>query len=104
VRIFFRDEQLQRTCNDGTRLRAEFGPEIGTQIATRLAVMDVVDNLACVPRRQPIGLRHVAGSKGQFTVDLTEERKLSFLGLDGEESGPTDDPDSIVEIEVIGVI
>lgn len=104
MRIFFRDEQLQRTCNDGTRLRAQFGPELGTRIATRLAVLDGVDNLAGVPRRPPIALRHVAGSKGQFTVDLTEDRKLSFVGLDGEESGPTDDPESVVEIEVIGVV
>lgn len=103
MKIFFRESDMQRTFNDHARLQVRFGEELASKIATRLAVLDLVQNLGAVPRRPPISLRRVDGRNGQFTVDLSNSRKLRFLALDGDNNEPTDDPGVVVEIEVLGV-
>lgn len=104
MKIGFRDDRTQRLFNDHVRLEARYGSDVADKIASRMALLSIVPNLAKLPARPPIRFRLDPRSLGLFAVDVGAVHRLRFSGV-GEKAKRRKAPalEAIEEIEVIGI-
>lgn len=102
--ICFPNSAIEADFNQRARLERRFGRLVAERIGTRLQVLLGARHLAVVPISPPIALRIIDPQGGQFSVALTETKRLRFRATEGcayKDSHVL--LETVNEIEVLGV-
>jgi plasmid maintenance system killer protein len=85
MKVFFRSNKLQKTCNTEKAMLVQMGEKRTRKLKQRLMELQAADNLQQIPKVPPPRCHELSGDrKGQLSVDLDHPYRLIFI--------PADDP------------
>lgn len=103
MRIQFATDALRELCNKRRNLKGRFGPNSGSMIERRLAMLAVAPTLADVSTHPPEKLRnenHI--SKHPFSVDAATAGRIFFSAFAGSEPSCVHEQIDTIKITDIG--
>ena len=77
--VTFRNTKLRKIFESQSSLKRKYGPRNGLKIASHLAYLRLMSNLASVPSTKPFRCHQLSGDRDeQFAVDLVHPYRLVF--------------------------
>lgn len=106
MKLYFKNNKLQKICNNSSRAVKSLGSECARKLQQRLLELSAARSCEDVSRLPPPRCHELTGDKkGVFSVDLTHPYRLLFVPLD--EDAKRDDGgydwSKITEIQIIDI-
>lgn len=104
--IDYKNNKLKKICEDFTRAKKEWGPQIGRKLIQRLNEIQAADCVADLNHQPPTRCHKLSNDrKYQYAVDLVHPFRLIFEPINEDGSlFVCDDPKQITRVKILEVV
>ena len=98
IDITYKNNKLEKLCNNIKEARKEFGDNAGKNLVLRITQLYAFPNLQAVPSFLPWRREKLAGDKNRWSIRIDSDFRIEFEALDINENLAMIEKIKIVEV------